>query len=74
MLYFQDHPINAPSCKDNPWDIEFPEDLPVEIRSVDGVFNVFNEDEQKRSYQYPDLATFVTDMNILCNMIIDGPL
>lgn len=25
-------------------------------------------------YAYPDLATFVGDMNLLCSMIADGPL
>lgn len=49
------------------------------IAPINGVFNLFASDEDLENkkpvpYSYPDLSTFVGDMNILCAMIANGPL
>ena len=47
---------------------------------VDGVFQVYQTkedfDAQKPApgYDYPDLDTYVTDMQLMCALIADGPL
>ncbi|XP_059224044.1 AMP deaminase 2 isoform X2 [Stomoxys calcitrans] len=71
-----DHPIHPPTETSDPWDIEFPADKKYDIRAVDGVYNVFqNADSQEPMIQnYPKLKDFCNDMQIMCNMIADGPL
>ncbi|XP_058988043.1 AMP deaminase 2-like isoform X2 [Musca domestica] len=71
-----DHPIHPPTETSDPWDIEFPTDKNYSIRAIDGVYNVFlNEDSQEPMIQnYPKLKDFCNDMQIMCNMIADGPL
>nr|BAN21155.1 AMP deaminase [Riptortus pedestris] len=78
-MSIEDHPVHAPSSQGNPWDCEFPPSSNYVIRSKAGVFQVYkNSDDadadKPLNYQYPDLATFVADMNKLCIMIADGPL
>ncbi|CAB3371884.1 Hypothetical predicted protein [Cloeon dipterum] len=56
-----------------------PEDKNWVVKSVNGVFQVYESEEkvakgEARNYPYYDLADFVSDMNILCSMIADGPL
>ncbi|KAM7348029.1 AMP deaminase isoform 2-T3 [Cochliomyia hominivorax] len=73
----RDHPIHPPTETNDPWDIEFPADkTSYRIRAVDGVFNVFqNEQSEEPLIQnYPKLKDFCNDMQIMCNMIADGPL
>ncbi|KAK0083900.1 hypothetical protein PV325_007963 [Microctonus aethiopoides] len=75
----KDHPVHAPASRGDPWNCEFPPSKNYKIAAVNGVFNVFTNDEdfvnnKPLSYSYPDLATFVGDMNRLCAMIADGPL
>lgn len=75
----EDHPINPPATAENPWECEFPENKKYIIRSMGGVFNVFKDEAaasagKANDYPYPNLATFVADMNFLCLMIADGPL
>ncbi|KAI8128323.1 AMP deaminase 2 [Lucilia cuprina] len=71
-----DHPIHPPTETSDPWDIEMPADKSYCIRAVDGVFNVFqNEQSEEPMIQnYPKLKDFCNDMQIMCNMIADGPL
>ncbi|XP_032691364.1 uncharacterized protein LOC116854020 isoform X7 [Odontomachus brunneus] len=74
-----DHPVHAPASRGDPWECEFPPTKNYTIAPVNGVFNVFANDEDLADgkpipYSYPDLATFVRDMNQLCTMIADGPL
>ncbi|XP_011347725.1 AMP deaminase 2 isoform X4 [Ooceraea biroi] len=77
--YPPDHPVHAPASRGDPWECEFPPTKNYKIAPVNGVFNVFMNDEDLANgkpipYSYPDLATFVGDMNLLCAMIADGPL
>ncbi|XP_065363471.1 AMP deaminase 2 isoform X4 [Calliphora vicina] len=71
-----DHPIHPPTETSDPWDIEFPADKTYCIRAVDGVFNVFQNEETEEPLiqNYPKLKDFCNDMQIMCNMIADGPL
>lgn len=74
-----DHPVHAPASRGDPWDCEFPPAKNYKISPVNGVFNVFANEEDLANgkplpYAYPDLGTFVRDMNLLCSMIADGPL
>ncbi|CAG5106165.1 Similar to AMPD2: AMP deaminase 2 (Homo sapiens) [Cotesia congregata] len=74
-----DHPVHAPASRGDPWDCEFPPAKNYKINPVNGVFNVYANEEDLANgkplpYAYPDLGTFVRDMNLLCSMIADGPL
>ncbi|KAL2748471.1 AMP deaminase 2 isoform X4 [Vespula maculifrons] len=74
-----DHPVHAPASRGDPWECKFPPTKNYTILPINGVFNVFaNEEDAKNGeplpYSYPDLAAFVRDMNLLCTMIADGPL
>lgn len=49
------------------------------FRAKCGVYEIFLDEEHLNdnkpcNYTYPDLNTFVSDMNTMCNMIADGPL
>lgn len=74
-----DHPIHPPTETNDPWDVDFPPDKDYSIRAVNGVFNVFTEASTEENqtglhFDYPKLKDFVNDMQIMCNMIADGPL
>lgn len=74
-----DHPVHAPASRGDPWECEFPPAKNYIISTVNGVFNLYANEEDHANgkpipYSYPDLATFVGDMNLLCSMIADGPL
>uniref|UniRef100_A0A1B6D983 AMP deaminase n=1 Tax=Clastoptera arizonana TaxID=38151 RepID=A0A1B6D983_9HEMI len=74
----KDHPIHAPGLSD-PWITEHVEPKGYLIKPVKGVFHVYKNQEALEkdaaiSYPYPNLDTFVADMNRLCTMIADGPL
>ncbi|XP_018340811.1 PREDICTED: uncharacterized protein LOC108747674 isoform X8 [Trachymyrmex septentrionalis] len=73
------HPVHAPASRGDPWECEFPPTKNYKIVPVNGVFNLFANDEDLANgkplpYSYPDLAAFVQDMNLFCAMIADGPL
>ncbi|XP_014212459.1 AMP deaminase 2 isoform X2 [Copidosoma floridanum] len=75
----EEHPVHVPASRGDPWECEFPASKNYTIAPINGVFNLFasKEDLDNRKpipYSYPDLATFVRDMNQLCFMIADGPL
>ncbi|XP_054088343.1 AMP deaminase 2 isoform X6 [Zeugodacus cucurbitae] len=71
-----DHPIHPPNDKSDPWEVEFPADNEYEIKSINGVFHVYKDKEytQEVKCEYPNLKEFVNDMQVMCNMIVDGPL
>ncbi|XP_059471605.1 AMP deaminase 2 isoform X2 [Neocloeon triangulifer] len=73
-----EQPVHAPSQID-PWELEYPEDKNYVIQPLRGVFHVYDDEANAasgnaRNYPYYDLANFVSDMNMLCAMIADGPL
>lgn len=76
---FTDHPVHAPSNEGDPWECESPPPSNYIIKCKLGVFQVYENDDAAASdkplnYDYPDLASFVSDMNKLNTMIADGPL
>lgn len=68
--------MHAPTSTDDPWAIEFPPKLNYTLRAVNGVFNVFRDEEctDNLNYPYCKLDEFVQDMQVMCTMIADGPL
>jgi len=77
----EDTPINPPRTLGNHWECEFLPDNGYKIKIEKGIFAVYRNQEEMLSrakkpinYQFPDLETFVTDMQYLCAMIADGPL
>jgi len=77
--YSSDHPVHAPASRGDPWECDFPPSKNYKIAPINGVFNVFANDNdlvdgKPIPYSYPDLGVFVREMNLLCTMIADGPL
>lgn len=75
----EDHPVHAPASKGNPWECEFYPDKGYLMRPVNGVYHVYKDqtamdNDEPCNFPYPNLDTFVGDMNRLCAMIADGPL
>ncbi|KAK9709785.1 AMP deaminase [Popillia japonica] len=74
----EEHGIHPPS-RGNPWE---PPDIPDNsyvFKAHQGVYHVYQDEEhvlknEPINYPYPNLETFVTDMNTMCQMIADGPL
>ncbi|XP_026849261.1 AMP deaminase 2 isoform X6 [Drosophila persimilis] len=60
----------------NPWNVDFPPDETYVIKPLNGVFHVYEDEEQTKDlkFVYPDMSQFVNDMQVMCNMIADGPL
>nr|CAB3221499.1 AMP deaminase 2 [Phallusia mammillata] len=79
----RDAPYHPPVEHECPYsDVDpskMPQDSPMKIKMVDGVFRVY-EDEQHLSRDEPldlpcpDLQTFIHDLNRLMAMTVDGPL
>ena len=74
-----DHGIHPPSGRENPWDTRNPPDMDYVFKPNEGVFQVYTSAEHLENgepcdFPYTNLATFVADMNNMCNMIADGPL
>jgi len=76
----KEHSIHPEPRKD-PWDLEFLPDNGYKFQIVKGVYQVYRNQEDLLSrarkpinYEFPDLETFVTDMQELCAFIADGPL
>ncbi|KAH8367921.1 hypothetical protein KR084_004151 [Drosophila pseudotakahashii] len=60
----------------NPWNVEFPPDEDFRIKPLNGVFHIYQNDDESSEikFEYPDMSQFVNDMQVMCNMIADGPL
>jgi len=75
----KDHPINPPKMTGDPWQCEFQPNCGYKFKLEKGVYSVFKNEEDLAAnkpinYDVVDLETFVTDMQMLCAMISDGPL
>ncbi|ROT75821.1 putative AMP deaminase 2 isoform X1 [Penaeus vannamei] len=75
----KDHPIHPPRKEVSPWKIDVPENCGYEFRMMDGVFQVYPNEEAVRrneslSYPYPNLARYIQDLNLLCALIANGPV
>ncbi|XP_045600064.1 AMP deaminase 2 isoform X1 [Procambarus clarkii] len=75
----EDHPIDPPRKEVSPWKIDVPEDCGYKFHMLDGVFQVYpNEEAEQQNeplpYNYPDLLRYIQDMNLLCALIANGPV
>ncbi|XP_017851791.1 AMP deaminase 2 isoform X3 [Drosophila busckii] len=72
----EQHPKTPHPKMDNVWDVEYVPDETYVIKPVNGVFHVFVDKDCKEdlNFPYPDMNEFVNDMQVMCNMIADGPL
>jgi len=72
------HPIHPPEdC--NPWNVEFLPNCNYKFKITQGVYRVYKSEEDFNAnkplpYQIIGLEEFVTDLQLLCGMIADGPL
>jgi len=63
----------------DPWECEFQPNCGYKLKLEKGVYSVYKNDEDLAAnkpinYDVVDLETFVTDMQMICAMISDGPL
>jgi len=75
----RNHPIHPPKIDRDPWECEFIPDNGYKFVLKEGVYHVYQNEEkasknESLNYEVPDLETFVTDMQMLCALIADGPL
>ncbi|KAH8300602.1 hypothetical protein KR044_004988, partial [Drosophila immigrans] len=70
------HGQHTPTKHAHAWDVEFVEDEDYIIKPVNGVFHIYEDKEctKEIKFKYPDMNQFVNDMQVMCNMIADGPL
>ncbi|XP_039152931.1 AMP deaminase 2 isoform X3 [Drosophila simulans] len=70
------HLRHSPMKITNPWNVEFPNDEDFKIKPLNGVFHIYENDDESSEikFEYPDMSQFVNDMQVMCNMIADGPL
>lgn len=73
------HPIHPPKMTGDPWQCEFQPDCGYKLKLEKGVYSVYKNEEDLAAnkpinYDVIDLETFVTDMQMICAMISDGPL
>ncbi|XP_034833968.1 AMP deaminase 2-like isoform X2 [Maniola hyperantus] len=75
--HIADHIVHPPFKDKDPWECPMPEPKGYTIKSDRGVFNLYRnteKGEERVPYEYVDLTQYIQDMNIMCNMIADGPL
>jgi len=75
----QAHPIHPPKMTGDPWKCDFLPDCGYKLKLEKGVYSVYKNEEDLAAnkainYDVIDLETFVTDMQMICAMISDGPL
>lgn len=73
----EEHGIHPPLHE--PWLAPDIPDTDHVFVSNNGVFDIYeNEEALKRNepcnFSYPNVETFIADMNVMCNLIADGPL
>uniref|UniRef100_A0A1A9WNW9 AMP deaminase n=1 Tax=Glossina brevipalpis TaxID=37001 RepID=A0A1A9WNW9_9MUSC len=58
------------------WEINFPKDLDLELKYNKGVFEVHDHLKQKNALYalYPKLEEFSNDLDVMQNLLADGPL
>ncbi|XP_021362572.1 AMP deaminase 2-like isoform X5 [Mizuhopecten yessoensis] len=75
-----DHPINPPPMSGDPFHIaEMPENVGCVIKMKGGVPYVYKDQEafdrqEPLEWPYPDVKTFLADLNMMYAFISDGPL
>ncbi|KAL3886679.1 hypothetical protein ACJMK2_026658 [Sinanodonta woodiana] len=74
-----DHPINPPEVKGDPFQCEFPDSVGCHLRMKHGIVYVYKnkesmENDKPFDWPYIDLDTFLADQNMMYAFISDGPL
>ncbi|XP_072571174.1 AMP deaminase 2-like isoform X2 [Paramormyrops kingsleyae] len=78
-----DAPVHPPVSKTHPYEGQDPKNMPADIgyglRMVDGVVHVYTkrntlEKSTELDLPYPDLQEYITDMNMMMALIINGPV
>jgi len=72
-LSLREHPIHAPPTGGNHWSCTFPPSMACQLQLHEGVFSVYR-DGQALELPCPSLPVFVKDMQLMCQMIANGPL
>ncbi|XP_063959715.1 AMP deaminase 2-like isoform X4 [Lytechinus pictus] len=72
------HPINAPS-KSDPFEMELPDAISCELKQIEGVMRVFENQEKLDKNEpielaYPDRSTFLVDSYKMLALIANGPI
>jgi len=72
-------PIHPPKMVGDPWACEFQPNCGYKLKLDKGVYSVYKSEQDLAAnnnikYDFVDLETFVTDMQMICAMIADGPL
>ncbi|KAF2354251.1 AMP deaminase [Trinorchestia longiramus] len=78
VLKQQDHPVHPPR-RDNPWNVYTAGDCGYKIKMVNGVFQVYEDQncldsDSPMPYYYPNLSRYITDLNLMCALIANGPV
>lgn len=75
-MTIEDHPIHPPERGFSPWSLESPPSKNYTIKAVEGVFNVYKDQDctDPLPYKYIKLHEYVDCMQKMCVMIADGPL
>nr|XP_055073443.1 AMP deaminase 2 isoform X3 [Misgurnus anguillicaudatus] len=82
-LSFSDAPVHPPVSKTHPYEGQdmknLPSDLGYSCKMVDGVVHVYTKQNPmdkstELDLPYPDLQEFITDMNVMMALIINGPV
>lgn len=76
--YLEQPILEAPTIKE-PWKAEFIEDIDCKFSLDNGVYQVIHTSKESAASQnpdnrYPPLSEFVSDMQLMCAMIANGPL
>lgn len=74
----EDHPVHPPR-RDDPWKADTPGNCGYVTKVNNGVFEVFKssaevEANQPLPFHYPDLAQYISDLNMMCALIANGPV
>ncbi|KPP73986.1 AMP deaminase 2-like [Scleropages formosus] len=78
-----DAPVHPPVSKTHPYEGQDPKNMPLDVgyglKMVDGVVHVytkshFMEKNTELDLPYPDLQAYITDMNMMMALIINGPV
>ncbi|GBP32329.1 AMP deaminase 2 [Eumeta japonica] len=77
--HIADHIVHPPPKEKgkDPWECPMPAPKNYTIHSERGVYNLYRGEPSEATrlpYEYVLLGQFIQDMNIMCNMIADGPL
>lgn len=77
VVFSIDFPKDPPSSIGDPLKCDFPPSLGFTFRSQDGVIQVYTSTDAEHPMQglpYPNLETYIRDMEHMCTIMTNGPL